>query len=126
MADYRLSAFAETQIEEILERSQETFGSITRERYAILLVAAMQDVADAPHRHGVSWKRTPSGNVGVYHIRDSRRRVPNPPGPVSEPRHYLVFRIGSDGIVDILGFIHDSMLFDRALRRVARRSGQAE
>jgi hypothetical protein len=51
---------------------------------------------------------------------DSRRHVADPPGSVRGPRHYLVFRIGADGIVDILGFMHDSMLLDCALRRLIR------
>lgn len=126
MADYRLSAFAEAQIEEVLERSQEKFGGITRERYATLLVTAMQDVADEPNRQLISWKRASSANVGVYHIRDSRKHVSDPPGPVGEPRHYLIFRIGRDGVVDILGFIHDSMLFDRALRRLMKKGREAD
>jgi toxin ParE1/3/4 len=124
MAGYRLAASAERQIEEILFVSQDKFGSATRERYAALLVTAMQDVADNPRRRRVTWKRTSSGDIGVYHIRESRKSAPNPPGTVGEPRHYIVFRIGADGIVDILGFIHDSMLFDRALRRLVRESRQ--
>jgi toxin ParE1/3/4 len=118
MAEYRLSRPAEAQIDEILSWSHEKFGEMTRGRYAALLVRAMQDVADHPRQRPVVWKRTASGEVGIYHISQSRKHVPNPPGRVGEPRHYLIFRVGRDEIVDILGFIHDSMLFDRALRRL--------
>ncbi|MET3523977.1 hypothetical protein ABID25_005846 [Mesorhizobium abyssinicae] len=41
-----------------------------------------------------------------------------PPGQVGDPRHILIFRIAKDGIIDILGFIHDNMLLKRALRRL--------
>ncbi|TPK70079.1 type II toxin-antitoxin system RelE/ParE family toxin [Mesorhizobium sp. B2-4-17] len=118
MAEYRLSAPAEAQIDEILDWSQEKFGDRSRERYATLLIAAMEDVADDPEQKSVSWRRTAFGSIGAYHISHSRRRVPDPPGPVGDPRHFLVFRIGHEGIVDILGFIHERMLFGRALGRI--------
>jgi len=118
MAEFRLSAPAEAQILEILDWSEEHFGEISRARYASLLVKAMENVADDPHQKSVAWKQVASGAVGVYHIRNSRRHVPDPPGSVHDPRHYLIFRLGSDGIADILGFIHERMLFDRAFRRL--------
>jgi toxin ParE1/3/4 len=118
VAEYRLSGPAEAQIDEILNWSQEKFGELTRERYAALLVKAMEDVADYPRQKSVSWKGTSSGTVGIYHISRSREHVSDPPGTIGEPRHYLVFRVGRDGIVDILGFIHERMLFSRALRRL--------
>lgn len=120
MAEYRLSRPAEAQIDEILNWSQEKFGEIARERYAALLVQAMQDVANNPRQKSVLWKSMPTGEVGVYHIRHSRERVPDPPGIVRDPRHYLIFRIGRGRISDILGFIHERMLFDRALRLMLR------
>ncbi|MCJ8519444.1 plasmid stabilization system protein ParE [Pseudorhizobium tarimense] len=76
MADYRLSAFALEQIGEILERSQEKFGDIARERCAALLVTAMQDAADDPRRPTVSWRSIPCGKVGIYHIRNSESVCP--------------------------------------------------
>jgi toxin ParE1/3/4 len=118
MAEYRLSKPAEAQIDEILAWSHEKFGEMTRGRYAALLVQSMEDVASHPRQKSVTWKRVASGEVGIYHISQSRKHVPDPPGRVGEPRHSLVFRVGRDGIVDILGFIHDHMLFDRALRRL--------
>jgi toxin ParE1/3/4 len=120
MAEFRLSAPAEAQLMEILDWSEEHFGEVSRARYASLLVKAMENVADDPHHTSVAWKRFTSGPVGVYHVRHSRDRVPDPPGSVREPRHYLIFRLGHEGIVDILGFIHERMLFDRALRRLLR------
>jgi toxin ParE1/3/4 len=120
MAEFRLAASAEAQLVDILDYSAATFGDDARERYAKLLVRAMQDVAEDPDKPTVSWKQTLVGRVGVYHVRNSRHRVPTPPGPVLEPRHFLVFQVGKDDIVDILGFIHERMLFNRALNRIAR------
>ena len=120
MADYRLSAPAEAQIDQILEWSQEKFGDEARKRYAALLVAAMENVAEEPSQAAIVWKRSGRADLGIYHVRHSRDRVPEPPGPVGDPRHYLVFRVGTDGVVDILGFIHERMLLTRALRRIVR------
>lgn len=120
MADFRLAASAEAQLIDILDYSAATFGDNARERYAHLLVRAMQDVAEEPDKPTVSWKQTLVGRVGVYHVRNSRFRVPTPPGSVLEPGHFLVFQVGRDDIVDILGFIHERMLFNRALNRIAR------
>ena len=122
MADYCLSSTAEDQIDEILAWSEDNFGELTRERYAALLVAAMEDVADHSRQKAVVWKKVKSGTVGVYHVGDSRKRVPDPPGQIREARHSLIFRTGEDGVVDILGFIHDRMSFDSALRRIANAS----
>jgi toxin ParE1/3/4 len=122
MAKYRLSRQAEDEIDHILEWSEENFGELASERYAALLIQAMEDVAERRRQNVVLWKPTAFGEVGIYHIRNSRNHVPNPPGPVRDPRHFLIFRIGRDGVPDILGFIHDSMLFERALRRLTNPS----
>lgn len=119
MADYRLAVSAETALDEILQWSQENFGKAARLRYAALLVVAMQDVAEQPRRANITWKQLKSGNIGIYHISHSKTRVPDPPGPVAEPRHYLVFRIAADGMVEVLGFVHERMLLPRALQRLS-------
>ena len=120
MADFRLAASAEAALDDILLWSQRTFGPQARQRYAALLVTAMQDVAEQPNRTNVSWKRLKSGPIGVYHVGHSKAHAPDPPGPVAEPRHYVVFRIASDGIVEILGFVHERMLLPRAVQRLGR------
>jgi toxin ParE1/3/4 len=39
---------------------------------------------------------------------------------VGRPRHLVVYRIGTDGVVEILGLAHDRMLLDRAAHRMQR------
>jgi toxin ParE1/3/4 len=123
VADYRLAASAEAALDDILSWTQDNFGDMARERYAALLVTAMYDVAEEPRRTNVSWKRLKRADVGIYHIMHSKGRVPDPPGQVGEPRHLIVFREGGDGIIEILGFIHESMLMPRALRQLVRPRG---
>jgi toxin ParE1/3/4 len=120
VARYRLAATALEQIGGILDWSEEQFGAHARERYEELLLTAMQDVADTPKRANVTWMRLTRMEIGVYHIAHSRERASDPPGIVGEPRHYLVFRVGQDGVVDVLGFVHERMLLNRALRKIVR------
>ena len=120
MADFRLSRSAEAELDSILEWSEARFHEVGRIRYATLLVQAMQDVADSPGREGVQWVGVLGTRVGLYHPWHSRNSIPDPAERFHEPRHLIVFRIADDGIVDILGFAHDSMLRGRALRRVVR------
>jgi toxin ParE1/3/4 len=118
VGDYRLSGPAERKIQQILAASERDFGTLARERYAALLVKAMEDLAEEPSRSGVEHYRGLDRKLGTYHIRYSRKRVSNPPGSVKNPRHLIVFQAGEDGIVDVLGVLHDHMLPRRALRKI--------
>lgn len=123
MAEYRLSRLAEQQIEDILLDSEVRFGVLARQRYAALLLKAMQDVANDPRQPTVTWPERLHRIVGVYHIRHSRRHVASPPGRVGEPRHLLVFSVAPDGVVEFLGLMHERMLRGRALRRIVLSGG---
>jgi toxin ParE1/3/4 len=118
VADFRLSQPAESDLDDILDWSEDKFHRIGRLRYATLLVQAMQDIADDPGRAGVKWIRTSRMRVGIYHAWHSRANVLDPADRVHDPRHLIVFRVAEDGVVDILGFVHDAMLRNRALRRI--------
>ncbi len=39
------------------------------------------------------------------------------------PRHLIVYRLGTDGVVEVLGVIHDRMMLVRAARDVKREAG---
>jgi toxin ParE1/3/4 len=121
---FRLSRPAEAELDDILDWSESRFHEVGRQRYAALLVQAMQDLADDPHRDGIQWIGTLGTRVGVYHAWHSRNQVPSPAERVHEPRHSVVFRVAEDGVVDILGFVHDTMLRGRALRRIVRGNAQ--
>ncbi len=83
----------------------------------------MADLAEEPGRNGVEHHRGLDRQLGTYHIRYSRKRVPSPPGRVKEPRHLIVFRAAEDGTVDILGVLHDHVLPRRALRKILSQTG---
>ena len=44
----------------------------------------------------IFWKHVGHIALGVYHIEHSRRNIPDPPGPVGEPRHMIVRRTIGD------------------------------
>ncbi|MDQ7251549.1 type II toxin-antitoxin system RelE/ParE family toxin [Dongia sedimenti] len=118
MADFRLSGPAAAELDEILDWSETNFGPEARERYNALVFEAIQNVAGEAHQANVRWHRVRSTDIGVYHIEHSRDRVSVELGRVGEPRHYLILTIGADGVVEILGFVHDSMLLKRAFRKL--------
>jgi hypothetical protein len=37
----------------------------------------------------------------------------------------VVYRVGTDGVVEILGLAHDRMLLDRAARRMVQREARS-
>jgi toxin ParE1/3/4 len=122
MAKYRVARPTEVEIRKILDWSEERFGKAARMRYTALIVAAMEAVAEDPEQAQVSWRRLAQGDIGIYRLSHSRDHVPDSPGPVREPRHAIVFRIAPNGMVDIIGIIHDRMLRGRALRKIVRSS----
>ena len=117
---FRLTGPAEAELDDILDWSEQNFHEIGRIRYAALLVQAMQDIADDPQRYGAEWLRAAGQRVGLYHAWHSRTHTADPADRIQAPRHLIVFRIAEDGVVDILGFVHESMLRGRALNRIVR------
>ena len=52
LGSYRLPSHVEQRITTLLDKSAEDYGETARDRYAALIVQAMQDVADDPFRPG--------------------------------------------------------------------------
>ncbi|WP_203076854.1 hypothetical protein [Falsiroseomonas ponticola] len=57
--------------------------------------------------------------VLAYPTRLARRRV-DPNSRVGRPRHLIIYRVAPDGIVVILGLVHDRMVLSRAAQRMAQ------
>lgn len=117
MGAYRLPAHVEARILALLDQSAQAFGEAARDRYAALIVQAMQDVADHPHRPGAKSAPEVDPSVLFYHLRHSRTRVGKPSGRVRKPRHVLVYEVAQDGTVEILGLIPDMIPTDEAVSR---------
>ena len=57
--------------------------------------------------------------IRAYPTRLSRLRV-EPSRRVGVPRHLVIYRLASDGVVEILGLVHDRMVLSRAARKIVR------
>ncbi len=57
--------------------------------------------------------------IRAYPTRLSRLRV-EPTRRVAGPRHVIIYRLVSDGVVEILGLVHDRMVLSRAARKIVR------
>ncbi|PZU44392.1 MAG: plasmid stabilization protein ParE [Sphingomonas sp.] len=113
MALYRLSAAAQTDIIDILARTQEDFGEAARLRYAALIAAAIRDVAENPSRPGAPERPELGAGARTWHLRLSRERARIDTGAVRRPRHFLVFRAHASGMVEIGRILHDAMELER-------------
>ena len=115
MGVYRLPTHVEERIAKVLEEGAEEFGDAARDRYATLILRAMQDVADNPGRPGSKADTKIDPTALFYHLRHSRERAAGPADRVGKPRHILVYELAGDGVVDILGLIPDVIPFEVAL-----------
>jgi toxin ParE1/3/4 len=126
MPKYRLSPFAERDIEANLAWSQEQFGEKARIRYEALLVRAMMDVAVDPERPGSHARPEIATGPRTYHLRYSRDRVKRSVGRVQRLRHFLLYRALKDRGVEIGRVLHDGMDLERHLPDEYRLEGPGQ
>lgn len=118
---YRLLAGAETDIDQILLRSAAEWGVDAAERYLTLMLTVFALIGETPALPGSSLVRRVPG-IRVYPLRFGRRLIPFDQR-VGRPRHLAVYRIGADGVVEIMGLVHDRILLARTVRRIRREAG---
>jgi toxin ParE1/3/4 len=118
---YRLVGRAEERIDAILLESARQWGIEAAGRYNRLILAAMAAIGDSP---GILGSREVVRLAGVrtYHLRFARRLVA-PEYRVGRPRHLVLYRVASDGVVEILSLVHDRMLLPQAAHRAQREAG---
>jgi toxin ParE1/3/4 len=128
MSRYVVAPAAAADIESILAWSHERFGVRTRRRYEALIAQGILDVARRPDRAGVQRRPEIASDARTYHLFYSRTRVATAIGRVKEPRHFLLFRVGEDGTIEIGRVLHDSMDLTRHLPAEYRSdaAGEAE
>ena len=115
---YRLTTAAEDQIDEILLESARNHGLDAAGRYEALILAGVAGLGDEPDLPGFVEVPRLKG-VRAYPARLTRLRI-EPSRRVAAPRHLVVYRLASDGIIEILGFAHDRMVLSRAARSLVR------
>jgi toxin ParE1/3/4 len=72
-------------------------------------------VAADPQRAGSSSRPEIAASARTYHLIYSRDRITKRSGRVARPRHFLLYRIRNDGLVEIGRVLHDSMDLPRHL-----------
>ena len=109
MASIRLTGPAASDIAELLEWSEETFGTLARRRYEALIATALKDIAQDWQRAGSVRRDDLKTGCRAFHLRHSRSRAKVGGGVVQSPRHILVYRLVPGDIVVILRVLHESM-----------------
>ena len=115
---YRLTRTAEDQIDALLLDSARDHGLEAASRYGQLILTVMAALGEEPQMIGsAEVPRLPG--IRAYPTRLARQRV-EPTRRVASPRHLVIYRLAADGVVEILGLVHDRMVLSRAARRIVR------
>lgn len=115
---WRVAGQAEDQIDKVVMDSAERHGLGAATRYNMLIFAALTAIGEHPTLPG-SHEVLKVPGVRSFHLRLARRLV-EPGHRVHAPRHLVVYRLAADGVVEVLGLVHDRMLLPRAARRAQR------
>jgi toxin ParE1/3/4 len=117
---YRLVGLASAQIDQILLESARLWGEERAIRYYYLILAAMRAIAAEPERPGSRPIRGGEG-LRVFSLRLARGMVPRE-HRVGRPRHSIIYRVDTDGMVVVIGIAHDRMQLESAARRMREAS----
>lgn len=118
---FRLVGIADEQIDRILEESEAGWGLEGADRYGRLILAAMNAVGDDPGNPASRLIPRIRG-VRALHLHSARDLVKRE-HRVGSPRHLLLYRLASEGVVEVLGLVHDRQQLARAARRALRDAG---
>lgn len=119
--EVRVAGPARRDATAILNWSQKEFGEAAARSYAALIVQALRDIGDDPERPG-SKERAESMVEGArtYHLWFSRSRVSGP--SVKSPRHFLLYRLLDERVIEVGRILHDGRDLERHLPKQFRRS----
>lgn len=101
MAKVRISRQAWNDLLDVKAYTLERFGFAQLEEYESLIEEALERIASDP----ASGRLRPELQAGVrsHHIGQYRRHA----------RHLFFYRVGADGVVEVIRFLHDAMDFAR-------------
>jgi toxin ParE1/3/4 len=102
MARLYRSPRARRDIADVLRYTTDRWGKAQAREYRDLINDALKVIAADPDRGKLRGARP---GILSHHIKQPGRNA----------RHILFYRIGRDGSVEIVRFLHDSMDFDRHL-----------
>jgi toxin ParE1/3/4 len=112
---FRLVGIAEEQIDRILEESEAGWGLEGADRYGRLILTAMNAIGDDPGNPASRPIPRIRGMraLHLHSVRDLVKREHR----VGSPRHLLLYRVAPDGVVEVIGLVHDRQQLARTARR---------
>lgn len=99
----RLAAAAEADFQHIVRWTIEKFGDKQAIVYAETLATAIAALAEGPTPAGTRARDEILKGLFSFHVARKGRKG----------RHFIIFRIGSSGIIEVLRILHDSMDLQR-------------
>ena len=115
MAEFRLSAAADDDVEAILRFSLENWGAEASQRYSDMLKAAMKQVAADPEGRATRAREDLDPGVRSFHTRFTRQPVRKT--AVKSLVHVLIYRNLKPDLVEIVRVFHERMDFRRHFER---------
>lgn len=105
--EVRLTSTAQRDVKAILNWSRKEFGEAAAARYQALLKQAVRDIGVDPERPGsMEQGKFIIEGARTYHLEFSRSRVSG--RRVTAPRHFLLYRQRSKGLIEVGRVLHDS------------------
>ena len=104
--EVRLTGPSQRDLSDVMEWTVKEFGGRAAIRYDALIKQALKDIGAHPERPGS--KERPEimiKGARTYHLESSRSRVSGP--GVKAPRHFLLYRRRTDGVIEVARILHD-------------------
>lgn len=101
----RLAPTAEEEIAHVLRWTNEAFGETQHDNYLKLIVGALERIAADP-------LNSPSQDRGDLYPNARTLHIAR---PGQGARHYFLYRVNADQIIEIARFLHDAMDLPRHL-----------
>ena len=100
-----ISASARRDIAGALQHSGKRWGEKQRRHYRLLIENALGDLLDSPEPPASRARDEIRLGIRTFHI--ARRGHP--------ARHLIVYRVASDGIIQVIRLLHDAMELSRTI-----------
>lgn len=91
---------ARAEIRDVLRYTRDEFGARKLQEYRELVRDALRTIAENPHAGRAQPDVHP--DLRTYHIAQRGKRA----------RHFVLYRVARDGVVEIGGLLHDAMLLE--------------
>ena len=104
-----ISRQAQADVEECLLWSAESFGIPAARRYQKLIFVALEEICQIGKSPNSGFRLGIPPEFQFYHLRHSRKKAAIDGIIVKTPRHFVVYRVGENEVIQIIRILHDSM-----------------